>query len=438
MLLPNNGRIVIVDDDINEAQPLMNILSKKRIPFNYYSGTKISDFPESPDENKLRVLFLDLNIFEQSKDAKTVISSINAILNRIIPNNPSPYLLVIWSKQNDEYKTALEGHFKNVIPHKSPAKIIFLRKGNYFDYIDGSWQQKQDSISNIESDLNDQLNDISFLRNLISWENIVHNSTTETINEFSSIYPIDNNWDKKIKVVMFHLAKTVIGNTEINSSSDNSKLLAAFSNLNSFLSERIQTSIEEKSLGDISDIKDEVWEKDPKRKQTAIEPFVSSLINSKLHLTKKVFTENSFSQGHIYFIRKGKFEIKNILWKDKYDGTFSTKIIESKPRLIALDLTPVCDYSQDKNYIRTIYGLLITSKYFDKIPNSDYQVKTPILLIENVPYFFLFDFRFIMTATKSEFIKMKMIPKYKLRREICTDLQSQLSNQLNRPGISNL
>ena len=128
MNLPNNGRIVIVDDNINEVKPLMNILSKRRIPFNYYDGTKIVDFPSDADENSLRVLFLDLNIFELNKDAKTVISSIDAILRRIIPENPNPYLLVIWSKQNHDYKQVLEQHFVDNMPAKSPAKIIFFAK----------------------------------------------------------------------------------------------------------------------------------------------------------------------------------------------------------------------------------------------------------------------------------------------------------------------
>ena len=137
MILPNNGRIVIVDDNIREAQPLIQILSKRRIPFNYYSGTRAADFPDNPNENICRVLFLDLNIFELNKDAKTVISSIDAILKAIIPDNPNPYILVIWSKQKAEYQTALEEHFVHNIPQKIPAKIIFLQKNNYFDYEDG-------------------------------------------------------------------------------------------------------------------------------------------------------------------------------------------------------------------------------------------------------------------------------------------------------------
>ena len=40
--------------------------------------------------------------------------------------------------------------------------------------------------------------------------------------------------------------------------------------------------------------------------------------------------------------------------------------------------------------------------------------------------------------SKEEIIKKGVVPFVKLRREICTDIQSQLANQVNRPGISNV
>ena len=99
----------------------------------------------------------------------------------------------------------------------------------------------------------------------------------------------------------------------------------------------------------------------------------------------------------------------------------------------------MCDYSQDKKYVRLVYGVLIDSKLSSAFQKtSDFQTRTPNFLIDKSEKFFLFDFRFIETTTKSDVVKRKIAPQLKLRREICTDIQSQLSNQVNRPGISNL
>jgi hypothetical protein len=431
MNLPKNGRIVIVDDNIDEAQPLIKILSKKRIPFNYYSGTEFGDFPDSNEENKLRVLFLDLNIFELNKDSKTVISSIDGILRAIIPDNPNPYLLVIWSKQDETYKKALEDHFVNNLPNKIPAKIIFLRKGNYFDFIEEKWQAQPDSIERIENDLNEQLQDISLLRNLILWENIVHQKTTETLSEFSSFYPIDANWDKHSKAIIYRLAKAVIGNDDIGNYNDKQKLAKAFININSFLSEKIENAVEDLSLGDIIGVNDN---------DITIPTSIISSINSKLHLSEKNFTVDNFDQGNVYIIPNQESLIERILWTTKFKVVAKRNaILDSVPSLVQLDITPVCDYSQNKDYVRTIFGVLLDNKFYSDCSGKGLiYYLTPDLKINNQEKFILFDFRFIKTMVKGEVIQRGITPSFKLRREICTDIQSQLANQINRPGISNL
>lgn len=430
MILPKNGRIVIVDDNINEVKPLMRILSKRRIPFNYYSGTDYTEFPENTDENKLRVLFLDLNIFELVKDPKNVISSIDGILRAIIPDNPNPYLLIIWSKLEKEYKNVLEQHFIDKIPNKTPAKIIFLQKGEYFDWVDGNWQPQDDSVKRIEEKLTDELQKISLLRNLIYWENIVHQKTSETVNEFSSFYPIDNDWDKNSKAIMYSLAKAIIGKDDIGESTDEQKLATAFTNLSSFLFEKVENEIEDVGLDIISNVNEN---------GVSIPNLIISAINSKLHLSQKLFTINKFEQGNLYFLPNQDDLIERILWNKKFKQTIRQQILDSNPQLIQLDLTPVCDYFQDKEYVRTIFGIILSNEFYDNCHNKGLiYYQTPSILIDDIETFVFLDFRFIRTFTKEEIINRNITPSLKLRKEICTDIQSQLANQINRPGISNL
>lgn len=429
MILPNNGRIVIIDDNINEAQPLMNILSKRRIPFNYYSGTRAGDFPVNPNENKFRVLFLDLNIFELSKDAKTVISSIDGILRAIIPDNPNPYLLIIWSKQSAEYQTALEQHFIHNIPLKTPAKIIFLKKGDYFDYVDGHWVPQEDCIERIENDLSANLNTISLLSNLIAWENIIHRKSTETISEFSSFYPIDANWDKNSKAIIYRLSKAIVGNDDIVALNDVQKLAKAFISINSFLSDKVETEVEGLTLGNIIGVNDN---------NVNIPSSITSSINSKLHISTKDFAINNFEQGNIYLLPNQDSLIEKIIWQKKFKARRQI-LLDSIPQLIQLDITPVCDYSQDKDYVRTIFGVMLNPEFHVDCKGSEhYYYLTPILQIDGREKFVLFDFRYLRTISKYEITQRNVIPLLKLRREICTDIQSQLSNQVNRPGISNV
>lgn len=438
MNIPLNGRIAIVDDKYKEVKPLMDIFSKKRIPFNYYTGLRIADFPTDADENPITLLFLDLNIVETQHNAKTVISTLHPILKSICPNKSKPYFIIVWSKKINDFADQLDKHFKNNpdLKNKQPVKTIRLNKSDYFSYNGGNFLFEEDKYGQLQTVLHSELENISLMKNLLTWENIVHRNISETINEFASLHPIESDWDKNMKAVMFHLAKAVIGNDDIKSSSDDMRLFAAFSNLNSFLAEKIQNSIGEKKLGTITNVKDDVWEAN--NKKDSLKTVVKAEINSKLHLTKKLSKVDSFEQGNIYFIKNENDFLKKILWKEKYSNTKTTDILKSKPQLVQLDLTPVCDYSQDKKYIRIVHGLLLNSKYYSDIPRTDYQIKSPVFFIEKKEKFFLFDFRFLTTTTKKEIIKRKVASQVKLRREICTDIQSQLSNQVNRPGISNV
>jgi len=433
MNLPYNGRIIIVDDKIAEAQPLINILSKKRIPFNYYSGTNSDDFPVDPNENKIRILFLDLNIFELTQEAKQVISSIHPILESLIPDNPNPYLLVIWSKKPDVYKDALETHFATSLVHKTPAKIVFLHKGKYFDYNEGEWHPQADCLERIENDLNNELDNISILRNLINWENIVHNESSNTTNEFSSFYPIDDNWDKNLKAIIYKLAKCVIGTDDIGLASNDQKLAKAFLNVNAFLFDKLESEIDNLQLGPVEGI--------PNRDEDAnITSNIQAKINSTLHISKRPPLITSFEQGNIYEIPDTNNFINKIIWEKLFSPANPNKLNEirqSNPSLIQLDITPVCDYSQDKKYIRLIHGIIINPQ-FVKHFKSNFFYPCPLMEIANHEKCFVFDFRHIITVSKEFINQQKIPPIMKLRREICTDIQSQLSNQINRPGISNL
>lgn len=432
-MLPQNGRIIIVDDKIDEARPLMDILSKRRMPFNYYSGQDQNDFPEDPAFNKFRVLFLDLNIFESDTSVKSVISVLNRIIQSLIPDNPNPYLLIIWSKKKKQYSEALAEHFDQVLPSKKPAETVFLHKQDYFDINEnGAWEPREGCLELINEHLNAELSRLSLLGNLFAWENVVHQNSCDTLNEFSSFYPVDENWDKNSKAVIYSLAKSVVGNDFVDSLTDNERLAAAVSALNSFLSDKLENAVHQNVLGDITGINNQGIE---------IPKPVIAKINSKLHIFPVNPLPDQTEQGNVYFLDNAQLQMveKIICAKTCETQAKLTEILESQPILIQLDLTPVCDYSQNKEYVRLISGVLLSGRFYKKYcKNSNFCYKTPIFYIEGEEKFMLFDFRFIETSSKDVVQGKGMVPAFKLRKEICTDIQSQLANQVNRPGISNL
>jgi len=113
MILPNNGKVVIIDDVPDEVLGLMSALSKEKIPFHYYHEEDGSDLPDDHLDN-IRLIFLDLMLIsdaENTKDA-VVIGAIATRLKQILSIDNGPYALVIWSTKENQYKKKLIKEFK--------------------------------------------------------------------------------------------------------------------------------------------------------------------------------------------------------------------------------------------------------------------------------------------------------------------------------------
>lgn len=127
MNIPQNGRIVIIDDKIDQALPLINVLAQRRCPYSYFSG----ELKYLPDEganlNDVRILFLDINLIDDKIHTdKELASRLIPVLQRIISKDNYPYILIYWSRNEKEH-SQLKGIFlKEIYPIENQL-IFFLR-----------------------------------------------------------------------------------------------------------------------------------------------------------------------------------------------------------------------------------------------------------------------------------------------------------------------
>lgn len=427
MNIPLNGRIIIIDDKIEEAQPLINVLSKKRIPFNYYCGTNHNEFPDNINFNKLRVLFLDLNIFELSTDEKSVISSIDAILKKVIPDYPNPFLLVIWSKKDKQYDIALRSHFEKHLPLKKPTEIIYLQKADYFDYDGEKWVPQQDCIPKIEIKITEELDKVSAVKAFAQWENLIHDSACEAIELMNDFNSNDDNWNRNTKNILYNLAKSISGNESIDNLDDKKKLEYALIIFSEIMYDSLDNKIRNGLNIDIGRIAG-----------SGLEPRIKNKLNTKIHLEFNV-SENleNLQSGNVYRLPEYSGFINGIL-----DGNVKVskkeEIIKSKPLLLEMDVTPICDHAQYKNYVRVLYGLAINADIFSKgdFKKNDFCYSDiPPIEIHEIPYYLLFDFRSIKFKDKNSIITRGIAPLFKVRHELFVDILFHLSLQVGRPGV---
>src|SRR5690606_18535022 len=221
-LIPENGSIVVIDDQPNEALPIVKALSKKGVATTYYQGNIREDLPEHPIQN-IRLLFLDLQIIESNNETQIAKSIVNVLL-KVLSEKNGPYLLVIWSKKYNTYSdTVKEEIYK--YDHLIPACIVnidkaacleskqihavetdsFIQKLN--DLLEGQvhdddmevvisavtnalseeyrteYEAKADAIEIIEMQLKTELEKAGVFHLFVIWENIVKKAAARMVQE---------------------------------------------------------------------------------------------------------------------------------------------------------------------------------------------------------------------------------------------------------------
>ena len=88
MSFPKNGRVAIIDDKVEQALPIMNALAQRRRPYVFYTG-EVQYLPEEDTApNDIRVLFLDINLIDNSTHEDKVLKGrLIPVLNKVIPKN---------------------------------------------------------------------------------------------------------------------------------------------------------------------------------------------------------------------------------------------------------------------------------------------------------------------------------------------------------------
>ena len=418
MNLPENGRVIVVDDKIiEEGLPLIKALSKNGVPVTFFTG--ISD--ELPDQPlpDVRIIFLDIVLGTEGQSDKTKISTAVGVINRLIGNDNTyaPYLIIAWTKHEE----LIEG-IKQSLRNNPPVFILDLEKN---ECKDGNGEY---AIPIIENKLKEKLKEAKVFQLFIIWENLVHKASGKIVRDFSSFYKVDDNWNEKMSGIFYKLASAYTGRQiDDKKVTVNETIKNALLTFNGTFLDTLENEI--RSFADFdeaSSIQD----------RSDIENKILAGINSKLLLLIDQF--DNPEPGCVYADENKEFTLK-------IDELFNGELVSfpekdnliQKLKHIFIEVSPSCDYAQDKWRVhRVIRGLMWPMEYFKKIKKADYIYTSPILEIENVVYKLVFDLRYL-TSLPFEQLKGRSV-MFKARHELLVDIQANIARHINRPGVISL
>lgn len=468
MLLPNNGKVVIIDDKIDQVSKLMQVLSQQKVPFTYFQDENGEDLPDSPLKN-VRIVFLDLMLQADiaGLPEKSIISTALSRLTAVIGEENGPYFLFVWSTEYDRYSNALMKEINSDgFKEYKPFSVIPLAKSQLNKY----------GVEVIFKALTEAINEMDSLKIFLLWESLINNSVGEITNNLTTIIHRDGNWNQNTKNLLFRLASAYLGK-RVDENGDEAKIAGACSTLNQTLLDQIEMNISSCNLNGLSGIIE--------RNENESLGFVSK-INTQLHFSNQIqdnkmpgcvyATLRSMSihienaeEAYINHIeslpakikdnpviiekkggrhkkelqllideKKAKMSAFNSIISESLEKEFRDvffELIREKSIYIELNISPQCDHVQKKMKMsRLLPGILIPSEFCGKInKNADYSYLSNFSFnYKDISYSFLFDYRYMYSVIP---LSIKCSPIFRIKENLLNELQVKLSSHINRLGV---
>lgn len=257
MMLPKNGSVVILDDKINQALPVIKALSKNGVSTSFYTGVK-DDLPANPLQS-IRLVIADLQLAEADNDQHTIATRLVHILKKIIAPNNGPYILLIWSLKKhlygEEVKKEISKKENAIVPicivELAKAKCIEKKIGNndklndfrksvlkelgnspieeenlqfVKESINRNWiideeaeyDIKANAIEIIKDNIEEQLKMAGVFHLFVIWENLLRRAGSKTVHDISTTIDTNDLWENNMRNVFNRLGQARIGKNNLD------------------------------------------------------------------------------------------------------------------------------------------------------------------------------------------------------------------------------
>ncbi|WP_066712033.1 hypothetical protein [Clostridium sp. Marseille-P299] len=452
-MLPLFGKIAIVDNNYEEVVTLTELLASEGAPYIFYDYERSIITDKIRKLNDIRLVFLDIRLDEGVQDETTICSTLASTVEKIVPTKNGPYSIVLWTNE-----IALKDKVSEYL-----LKMLSEDETTLPMYVCGI--DKKDFLSNpierLEETLFEELKPQYMVNFLMRWENESMKSSGELVRKLIRYQNklVDNNTMEKILAQIAFLE-----NSELRRGEE-----ATQSVLN-ILGELFVSQYYE--LVNSKELLDEMkmfWKLDFSKEDqvSTIRQGINIQTRARFNTLMNVNLSGNKEDhlpGKFYFIQDSDV-LLNIA--TLHENTFKKKLeidmmnfgeskVEYKMRPIEIDITPQCDYAQNKNHmLRMAYGYMIsfekvkdiksnkdiwldvgyTKKIKDKTGYNHVYV-TPELYIDDKICVLIFNTKYVTIEHKKFHETHEYIAR--LNSDILNEIRKNSAESISRIGINNL
>lgn len=409
----NLKSVLIIDDDYNEVKDFEDILKKEGVYSSYYTPEMIDNYQKKIKNHQ--IIFMDLMLI----DGGTIdnISKIRTILKKVCSGTFGSYGLVLWTKHIEDLDTfkekiSIDAENKAYI---TPLFIIGLDKSPY----------KRNGYANLWEDLNKKLQENKSALFFFNWRNSVEQAADKAVNDIYQLASDYKEQHKQFTYLLYQIAENCSGVPTKELEVYDGMYKDAYRAFDELLySDLIAKQTE------FEDIFPQKIEKPNYSNEDELKQI--SKINSKLLLDFSIDNQDIVLPGNVYQIIK-----KNELLK------LADYPTEGNPVQIAIELTPPCDFSQQKFLSRRLIGGFIIDCSTERIKSlkKRYKADSRYLIwpfdYNGTTKFMCLDFRNIFAEENRN---IKDTSSYKLlfsvKHRLFADILQKFSSHAARLGLS--
>ncbi|WP_418132666.1 hypothetical protein ABL849_22115 [Variovorax sp. 375MFSha3.1] len=427
------ARYIIVDDNEGELKQLADCLQAigaPCLPLKY-------DVAEGIDAHHLRgvrLLFLDLHLTTgaQSSDVAQASSVIVAMLEEGVAPTAGPYIIILWTKHQEQKDAFAEYVMTNLDAGKRPLAILSLDKNNYLGGAEGG-KLAADVGSIIETDPR--------LRALLDWEMEVLKAAGTALFEIGNLVTAEDRtatrFSERLDEVLSLLAFEAVG--KANAIAD------PYSAINSALIPILSDRIANQRIGQNSD---SLWKKAVTKIENIPAPSLSDAarLNSMLHIAAGSTEElKSGNWGALTLLSSAELEDPpmmrrfNLPAKPMLSGIFSLSEKSDRvlSRLCVLRIGASCDYAQSrKGPVPFMLGAVVPAEAKRREGNlPKAEIVTPPFILSNFehPVRLIFNSHLTFTMVPAEFDHWT--PLCRLREQLLMQITTHGAQHSTRPAI---
>lgn len=344
----NSARIVVIDEDKNEAIPLLSTLGKLGLGSIYIPGDDPDTTPDEPISG-IRLAFLDLKLIPASEPRDYVPYAVQVLCESVC-FRPFTTGVVCWTKNIDDFEMVKQ-ELKN--RNVQPA---------FVEMIEDKLRICQDNDIAALSQVVDRLRNISDAQGMLhQFEENVHKAATAATDSIASLC---NDEQEKLSV----LAAIAKGASESKTESETQAMTALTTGLSSLLYDEIETA---NSVSCETLTGETLKTAFKSLRDSPLQSPQKSAINGALLFSKSthiqpgaIFTKNGWANGE-FPMPDAQKKLRSMIYeffpqlRDRKDF-INENSVNMQPCL--LEITPSCDFAQGKNeFARFVGGLLIKS-----------------------------------------------------------------------------